>query len=559
MRFFLSHRTSLFMALCWLGTLHSATQAPIVFPSATSCARDQKGLLDIAFYPLKEQIKKDEFVVQHNPYKKTTAKVRIGGAAVGADEVAWRKERFAKVKKAQEAFLNMTLADDEVLEIAIALSGGGYRAMVGSTGSLAAAERVELLDCVMTIASLSGSTWFLAPWIVSGLSANDYKNYLLPKLFTGLDPLDLADGPRIIEALLIKFAFDQPITAVDLYGGLLGNKLFRMCGTNMQHVYFASDIAPKSPSLVTQIEDANVPFPVYTARLANDDFPEEWFELTPYEVGSRWLGAYVPTWACGRRFFKGASIDFAVEQPLSFYMGIFGSSFSADFQEMYENLLQSSVSASIRSVLDALFSTELGTIRLTYGKINNFAAGINNSPLKSEKYIGLMDAGMTFGTPYFATYRKQPHDAAPDIIIAFDYSGGPGMHGLEMAAEYAEQKGFAFPDVSDPESGYRTITVFDQKTNAAAPTIIYLPRVVDQQLLAEYKNDSKLSSYYKLLANLNMNTAMAGYAQTANFYYKAAQALQWSALCEFNLLANIETVRSTLKACALAKRAQKNM
>lgn len=50
----------------------------------------------------------------------------------------------------------------------------------------------------------------------------------------------------------------------------------------------------------------------------------QWFEMTPYEVGSDELAAWVPTWAFGRRFEQGRSVPGAnlPEQSLALLLGM---------------------------------------------------------------------------------------------------------------------------------------------------------------------------------------------------------------------------------------------
>lgn len=53
--------------------------------------------------------------------------------------------------------------------IAIAGSGGGFRAMVGFSGVMKALFESGVLDCATYVAGLSGSTWlvFISPLLLS--------------------------------------------------------------------------------------------------------------------------------------------------------------------------------------------------------------------------------------------------------------------------------------------------------------------------------------------------------------------------------------------------------
>ncbi len=49
---------------------------------------------------------------------------------------------------------------DEVPNIALLGSGGGERAMVGLLGSLVQLDKAGLLDCILYLSGVSGSTWY---------------------------------------------------------------------------------------------------------------------------------------------------------------------------------------------------------------------------------------------------------------------------------------------------------------------------------------------------------------------------------------------------------------
>ena len=78
------------------------------------------------------------------------------------------RNRLAIAGKGQAKFLNLErdLNSSEALKIGAVFSGGGYRSMILTTGYMQALSDTGLLDSTMYISSLSGSTWFLAPWIL---------------------------------------------------------------------------------------------------------------------------------------------------------------------------------------------------------------------------------------------------------------------------------------------------------------------------------------------------------------------------------------------------------
>ncbi len=55
---------------------------------------------------------------------------------------------------------NQTAFQDKVPHIALLGSGGGQRAMVGLLGSLVQLDKAGLLDCILYLSGVSGSTWY---------------------------------------------------------------------------------------------------------------------------------------------------------------------------------------------------------------------------------------------------------------------------------------------------------------------------------------------------------------------------------------------------------------
>ena len=126
---------------------------------------------------VKALISSQQKAIINNPYKDSAAVVRVGNE-LHAEEQAYLVKRKPKVKVALEKMLGRSLEDLYVPTIAIVGSGGGYRAMLGTIGSLLAAEKIGLLDATTYITALSGATWAVAPWISTGKSLSEFKDYI---------------------------------------------------------------------------------------------------------------------------------------------------------------------------------------------------------------------------------------------------------------------------------------------------------------------------------------------------------------------------------------------
>ncbi|KKP35614.1 MAG: hypothetical protein UR26_C0003G0087 [candidate division TM6 bacterium GW2011_GWF2_32_72] len=274
-----------------------------------------------------------------NPYKTTVAYTR-DESTLCSGESQFLDKRKPMAQEALVNFLGMDLGEKK-LNIAFCSSGGGYRAMICTLGFLRGAQEIGLLDCVTYISALSGSTWMLANWISSGKTLTDFSANLLskvkdvaelkigdkeilqvyPKPFKTMSARDFARSIKY--AIVPKILFGQNISFIDFYGAILAMNLLSDY-PNSQMVHLSDQ--------VNKIKSGSLPFPIYTAVDAADDNNLKWTAFTPFEVAYSNVG--VPTWSFGRRFKNGISIDFAPEQSMGYFMGIWGSAFEVNMRFM---------------------------------------------------------------------------------------------------------------------------------------------------------------------------------------------------------------------------------
>ena len=520
-------------------------------------------VLNILLAPLKQLIKLDQQAVVQNPHKKDVARVRMGNP-ICQGEMEFREQRLPVVKAAQERFLGLSLEDDEVLEIGFSGSGGGMRAKTYFLGVCVGADKIGLLDTAMCMSGLSGGTWFLGPWVSSGLNIQDYREEAIQDCLEGMDLQDVKDLGPILDSLWVKFAFNQPLNIVDGYGALLGNNFLRGFDKKQNMIYISEQ------SIL--ISDGAYPMPVYTAVLGERDMPNHWFEFTPFEVGSRWLGAYVPTWAFGQKFKKGESKSSAPEMSLGFNMGIFGSAFAASFSEAYEKAIKDAalpkflrgvpladkIWASMKQVVAQVVAGDIGNTRLAWAEVFNYAYKLKQSPFSQYRDLKLADGGVDFNNPIFATYRKPPYGQAPDVVFVFDSGSTVNIDDLKIAEQYAQKHNLKFPKIDREDVDQRALTVFEDPSDPEMPLVIYMPRVVNQELLERYAFDPVLADYVARLKSFDVEEEIAtGFAHTINFKYTKEQAELIADLAEFNVRACEDDIRELLQKRVEAKRALK--
>jgi len=506
--------------------------------------------------PVQDLIKQDNLAILENPYKNMGASVREGGP-LGMQELLFRENRFPVVKAAQEKMLGMKLEKEDVLEIGFSCSGGGWRAMCCSVGSCVGAKKIGLLDGAMYITAVSGSTWFLAPWIYSEMDLYDYKKRIIGIAEKGMTFGSQKEISAIFDNILVKFAYNQPLNIIDIYGALLTNSLLSGIAKDPYRVYLTDQRRI--------IDSGDFPMPVYNAVLGQVEMPEFVFEFTPYEVGTRWLKAYVPTWAFGRRFKKGDSKTYAPEQNMGFMMGIFGSAFAADFKDIYDvginkiqlpqflknlpfvELVYKAIKEVVRNIA---YATDLGDIRFTWARVPNFVYKLDESAHKNYKELKLVDAGLELNNPVFSNYRKPPFGLAPDIIFAFDYGTFAGFDEMQLLVNYAKNNGLKFPKVEKFEVEKSVIWVFKDDSDLEVPVIVYMPRINGFNLVdkRDYVNIDKY--YIDLLKNFDMEKAVKlgeGFAAIYNFKYKKIEAETLIAMTEFNIISVQDKIKKIMK------------
>jgi len=524
-----------------------------------------QGVLSVVLAPIRELIKLDQEAIKENPYRDEVAEVRIGCPICDA-ELAFRERRFPIIKRAQEALIGMRLEDEDVLDITFSGSGGGVRAKTYSLGACVGADKIGLLDCITCMSGLSGSSWFLAPWISSGKSIQEFRERGIADACEGIDIDHIEDFAPMFDALWVKFAYGQSINAIDLFGGWLANNW--LCGyADSQHMVYLSDQA-------RIIADGTFPLPVYTAMLANRNMPNHRFEFTPFEVGSRWLGAYVPTWSFGRKFKRGDSKSFAPEQSLGFMMGIFGAAIAASLEEGYSRIVDKmempkflkgvsgaeKIFNALKELVQKLVGeTDLGELRVAWAKVPNYVRKMRGCDFNHKRNLKFADAGIESSNPIFATYRNGPDGNAPDIIFVLDSNATPGERQLNLLAEHAKRYGYKFPKIENiDEVLLNACTVFGDIDDVDTPLVVYMPRVIDKELLWVYEGDSKLGHFVEQLKDFNIEEAVhGGFAKTFQFKYTWHQAELIANLAEFNMRSLKGQIREILQKRIAAKRRTK--
>lgn len=460
----------------------------------------------------------DEWLCTH-PHQEEHALVRFADYDELCDaEHTFTQYRLSHVQEGLRQLLNSEVPTNKIPRIALCCSGGGHRAMLLTFGFLKGLHDIGMLDCTTYMAGLSGSTWAMATWIASQQSLDDYIATLPDKLSSGLEGVK---HPELLyelaKQLVTKAMHGQFITMIDITGPTIANTLLADFGMNRLNITLSDSHA--------HIADGSMPLPIYTAVTPNVE-PYEWAEFTPFEAGSSYQKSYVPTWAYGRKFKEGKSVNFAGEQSLGYMMGVFGSAFGIDIEDAVRHTSESidacikkfphPVQHVLRHIIDDLVNSPLDDVRLAPSSLPNFTYKTATRELRNDKTLTLIDAGIYFNLPFPPLFREE---RSIDMILVYDASGDIlGCKNLRWAEEYMRVKGLKFPPIDYTQADTQVMSIFKNEQDPTCPIVVYFPRI---------KNDAYSTSFDP------EECEKSGYCNTMNFTYDAAQIHELTGLSEF--------------------------
>lgn len=403
----------------------------------------------------------------NSPYCSTPATVRQG-TDLPPQELSFLAQRMPYVKTGLEKLLGMTLTDNQTLRIGIAGSGGGFRAMLNTLGSLLGAQESGLLDCITYASGVSGSTWAIAPFIQSGMTLQQLTQRLVQQLQRSFLDIPLTPS-QWTDTLLQKKAFGEHISFVDIFGLLLARHL--LAGAADPDFIYLHDQAQL-------IADGTQFCPIYSPIINGNSY--RWVECTPFEVGSEELATFIPSWALGRQFIGGTSVNFSSPPALSFapplslgfLLATWGSAFAAviahNLAQLKPNipLIKEFVKLEPTTLLDAVIPAEF----------YNWNYQLNDLELNSTESLILMDGGIFINFDLNSLLRRKC-----DIIIILDASSNLAesvdlIHAYSYWGARYKLPVFNFDGVAQ-----RTVSVFKDDNDPSVPTIIYMPQIKNPQ------------------------------------------------------------------------------
>jgi phospholipase A2 len=451
-------------------------------------------------------------------------------------EHAFLQKRLPIVKAALEKLLNRSLEEKQVPNIAFICSGGGYRAMLCTTGSLCGAQKIGLLDAITYTTALSGSTWAVAPWISSGLSIEEFKTYIQKCASKEFMDLTLEEQILMLQALEKQYFDKQSLTFVDPYGALLANRLLKILKDDRQTTTLSQQ--------AEKIKHGLYPYPIYTAIDGRESITtgQTWYEFTPHAIGDRINNTQIPALAYGRKFKNGQSVNDKPEKPLAYHMGTWGSAFGANIYEILNNVIKNK---KILEMIRKLIPDSVEGDRLLdfYAEISNYMYKMNDikdTTLSTTKHMKFVDAGLEINLPYLPV-SGICSERTPDILIFLDASAGHVGGVLQKVVNCAQKYNRPFPNIDFTDIDKKTISIFKDEHNKKVPLILYMPRISDEKLWQANKDKPEFAGYNLTGFDLDKETN-DGFCETINFQYSPEHSKLVVDQTEFNMRVNKDVI-----------------
>lgn len=347
--------------------------------------------------------------------------IRNASLGLSTDEASYVKARYPLASQSLQTWLNKTNTGFGTIKsypkLAIAFSGGGYRAQLTGAGVRQGLDSRDsssgvagLLQSFTYESGLSGGSWLLG-----SISGNDYPtvSHLQSTLWgpAAAAGFLLPDGLEVVAADLgitndvaAKQAAGFTTTIVDIYGRLQGYAFLE--GTDGGVSKLFSDVASSA-----NFTAHNVPFPIITALGVDDSYESceatynsTQFEFTPYTFGSfdPAIQAFTPTKYLGTTLTNGKTNSSCVIRydNLGYVMGTSSDVFAAAFCDIIDlgqsiSTSNSTAAALLSSLTNLLSGIRNDTQQIVAGTYPNPFYKLHGvaAPYANQRSLDLVDGG----------------------------------------------------------------------------------------------------------------------------------------------------------------------
>ncbi|XP_066485445.1 cytosolic phospholipase A2 gamma-like [Tiliqua scincoides] len=386
----------------------------------------------------------------------TSVKVRLS-----TDLSAGEKKAIAARKKVvKKGLVKLKIKDEKgkIPTIAVLGSGGGLRAMIALFGTLRQLKDQNLLDCIMYLGGVSGSTWCM-----SGLyKQEDWSENMkmLEESLTETLTKGLWDYLKALEAA-IEATKDKNYSLTDFWAFCIVYELLKqMDETKLSEQKESS-------------ENGKNPYPIYAAVDSNRYHEHKigsWYEFTPHEVAIAGIGASIDIEHFGSEFENGCLKDPKKEKTICY----------------------------LQDVWHFISETWHSVVCWKWGTTNNFLynySDVNYPELTKEPAVSLIDAGVAINTAYPLILRPE---RKVELILSFDFSAGDPFETLKKAAEYCKANELRFPKIPDnlPKEGQPLLDCYIFREEGS-PTVMHFPLFNDDNCPGEAEEYNEQFSTFR--------------------------------------------------------------
>lgn len=428
------------------------------------------------------------------------------------------KPRLEKIEKN----FNLAIGKKINLTVSVCASGGGFRSMLATLGVLRGLHDLKLLNSIHYISTLSGSSWIVLSWILSGKGIVQFHENLVSQLdeIYCLKSLSKFDVEKLksykkfflrfykvfISQKNFKQKKGQKLNFIDLYGIFVSMIIFQDFGVNFQDLTLHQ--------LSKKLERGKYPYPIFSATSELNNHKYEWFEFTPHYIGSKEISF----------FLDSESFD----KNIITLLGILGSSFSGSFKDVLNRIIQLPLPLDFVDFLDKtknkLESGNWGNKRIGAAYLDNFAYGLN-SRIKNIEKIPVFDGGYISNLPLEPLFNQE---VASDIVFVIDNAGIlPQTSVLKDTVTKLLKKGIKLPEIDYEIAKKQSVSIF--KGDPGVMTIIYIP----------LKKDLSYSKTF--------DPQLDKFCGTTNFFYSKKQAERLIGLTRHVIVSNKDKIFELFK------------
>lgn len=378
-----------------------------------------------------------------------------------AAEEAFAAARSRVVHARQEAWCAHTLSAP--ISIALCASGGGFRAMFATAGVMLGLEELGILPLMQECVCLSGSTWFLFPWLLSGKTVADYTHLLVTLTSQGLIHHLVDQYHHLATLIAAKKARGQKVSGIDLYGISLAYTLLKPLATDALHLTLDTVAAGCSADQHPLIRGTLVSRPT-------PGYHYEWITCSPFAITFLDDFLTLPPALLGAQFHNLQQISVPLAPSLGYMLGIFGSSFSLSFRDALERL-PDGIQPLLRKVLPKEWHTHhWSNAKITAAHIPNPRYQTDHVSTAHTPAIALVDGGYLNNLPLEPCVRAAhtPHD----IIIVLDAKQNQinRLTSLQLAYTAARTAAPELPMLDEEAIRTRPLSIHQEH---AGPAIVY--------------------------------------------------------------------------------------